>query len=111
MYRVRTIVAAATMVLAVSGVASADEITTTGDKIEMTDVYKNNGSMRKVEVGGAEYWVSTPSTSENKLKKAAGNACCTVSLEVTQNGEISHVDVRCKKRVRPVRPGPYLPYN
>ena len=115
MYRARTIVAVATMILAVSGVASADEITTTGDKIKMTDVYKNNGSMRKVEVDGAEYWVPTPSSSENKLKKAAGNACCAVSLEVTQNDEISHVDVRCNKRVRPVRrplrPGLYLPYD
>jgi len=51
------------------------EITTTGDKIKMTDVYKNNGSMRKVEVDGAECWVPTPSSSERKLKKAAGNAC------------------------------------
>lgn len=111
MCRGTTILAAAAMILAVSGIAYAAEITATGDKITMTDVYKNNGSMRKVDVGGAEYWVPTPSSSENKLKKAAGRVRCTVTLEVTQNDEISRVDVRCNKRVRPVRPGLYLPYD
>ena len=108
MYRTPTIMTAAWMILAVSGVATADQINTTGDKIKLTDTYKNNGSMRKVEVDGAEYWVPTPSSSERKLKKAAGNACCKVTLEVTQNDEISQVDVRCTRRRRPVQPRPHL---
>ena len=107
MYRTLTILTAAWMIFSVSGVASADQINTTGDKIKLTDTYKNNGSMRKVEVDGAEYWVPTPSSSERKLKKAEGNACCKVTIKATQHDEISHVKVRCMQRRRPVQPRPY----
>ena len=107
MYRTLTILTAAWLIFSVSGVASADQINTTGDKIKLTDIYKNNGSMRKVEVDDAECWVPTPSSHERKLKKAAGNACCKVTMQVTQNDEISQVKVRCLQRYRPVQPGPY----
>lgn len=103
-FRTMAIVTAALMMLVTSGIAFADELKTTGDKIKLTDIYKNDSSMRKVEVDGDEYWVPTPSSSERKLKKAAGNSCCQVTLEVTQNDEISHVDIRCIKRRRPAKP-------
>lgn len=103
MYRVPIILVAVWTILTVSGVASAKQIDTTGDKITFTDIYKNNDSMRKVEVNGSEYWVPTPSSSERKLKKAEGNGCCKVTLQVTQNDEISQVNVRCTTRRRPIR--------
>lgn len=103
-FRTLAIVTATLMILVASGIALADELKTTGDKIKLTDIYKNGGSMRKVEVDGDEYWVPTPSSSERKLKKAVGNSCCQVTLEVTQNDEISHVDIRCIKRRRPAKP-------
>ena len=73
----------------------ADTVTTTGDKITLTNTYKPDGS-RQVIVNGGTFWVPSPSTLENKLIGASGNACCKVTITYNNNRQITRVTVKCR---------------